>query len=78
MVGWEGLGPRDSKNVSFVDVELVQTVLDLLKSWGWKKGVDKGLYMNFFPAFQKATFIGNIERVLKIVFGILGKYCQYI
>ena len=27
--------PRDSKNVSYVDVGLVQTCLDLIESWGW-------------------------------------------
>ena len=26
--------PRDSKNVSYVDVGLVQTCLDLIESWG--------------------------------------------
>ena len=27
--------PWDSKNVSYVDVGLVQTCLDLIESWGW-------------------------------------------
>ena len=27
--------PRDSKNVSYVDVGLVQTGLDLIESWAW-------------------------------------------
>ena len=27
--------PRDSKNVSFVDVGLVETCLDLIESYGW-------------------------------------------
>ena len=27
--------PRDSKNVSYVDVGLVQTCLDLIESYGW-------------------------------------------
>ena len=37
---YAGLGrscPRDSKNVSFVDVGL-ETGLDLIKSYGWKMG----------------------------------------
>ena len=29
---------RDSKTVSYVDVELVQTCLDLIESWGWGGG----------------------------------------
>ena len=29
---------RDSKNVSYVDVGLVQTCLDLIESWGWGGG----------------------------------------
>ena len=36
-----GLGksfPRDSKNISFVDMGLVKTGLDLIKSYGWKMG----------------------------------------
>ena len=36
-----GLGrscPRDSKNVSLIDVGLVETGLDLIKSYGWKMG----------------------------------------
>ena len=35
MVGLERSCPRDSKNVSYVEVGLVQTGLDLIKSWGW-------------------------------------------
>ena len=27
--------PRDFKNVSYVDVGLVQTCLNLIESWGW-------------------------------------------
>ena len=30
--------PRDSKNVSYVDVGLVQTCLDLIESYGWGGG----------------------------------------
>ena len=30
--------PRDSKNVSYVDVGLVQTCLDFIESWGWDGG----------------------------------------
>ena len=32
--GLERFCPRDSKNVSFVDVGLVETCLDLIESWG--------------------------------------------
>ena len=34
-VGLERFCPRDSKNVSYVDVGLVQTVLDLIESYVW-------------------------------------------
>ena len=33
--GLERYCPRDSKNVSYVEVGLVWTGLDLIKSWGW-------------------------------------------
>ena len=33
--GLERSCPRDSKNVSYVDVGLVQTCLDLIESCGW-------------------------------------------
>ena len=36
--GFERTWPRDSKNVSYVDVGLVQTCLDLIESWGWGGG----------------------------------------
>ena len=32
--------PWDSKNLSIVDVGLVQNGLDLIESFGWKMGVD--------------------------------------
>ena len=32
--GFERSCPRDSKNISYVDVGLVQTCLDLIESWG--------------------------------------------
>ena len=38
-VGMERSCPRDSKNVSYVDVGLVQTCLDLIESYGWGGGV---------------------------------------
>ena len=34
-VGLERSCPRDSKNVSYVDVGLVQTCWDLIDSYGW-------------------------------------------
>ena len=36
---WERSCPRNSKNVTYVDVGLVQTCLDLIESWGWGGGV---------------------------------------
>ena len=33
--GFERVCPRDSKNVSYVDVGLVYTGLYLIESWGW-------------------------------------------
>ena len=36
--GLERSCPRDSKNVSYVDVGLVQTCLDLIESYGWGGG----------------------------------------
>ena len=36
--GLERFCPRDSKNVSYVDVRLVQTCLDLIESYGWGGG----------------------------------------
>ena len=36
--GLERSCPRDSKNVSYVDVGLVQTCLDLIESQGWWGG----------------------------------------
>ena len=33
--GFERSCPRDSKNVSYVDVGLVKTCLDLIESYGW-------------------------------------------
>ena len=39
MLGWEGLLKRIPK-ISFVDVGLVQTALDLIESCGWKMGED--------------------------------------
>ena len=36
--GLERSCPRDSKNISYVDVRLVQTCLDLIESWGWGGG----------------------------------------
>ena len=33
-----GKGLRNSKNVTYVDVGLVQTCLDLIESWGWGGG----------------------------------------
>ena len=37
--GSERSCPRDSRNVSYVDVGLVQTCLDLIESCGWWGGV---------------------------------------
>ena len=37
-VGLERFCPRDSKNVSYVDIGLVQTCLDLIESYGWGGG----------------------------------------
>ena len=37
--GLEMSCPRDSKNVSYVDVGLVYTSLDLIESWGWVDSV---------------------------------------
>ena len=37
--GLERSCPRDSKNVSYVDVGLVLTCLDLIESCGWGGGV---------------------------------------
>ena len=34
-VGFERSCPRDSKNVSYVDVGLVKTCLGLIESYGW-------------------------------------------
>ena len=42
---WERSCPRNSKNVTYVDVGLVQTCLDLIESqgwWGWG-GLSKNL-----------------------------------
>ena len=33
--GLERSCPRDSKNVSYVDIGLVKTCLDLIESYGW-------------------------------------------
>ena len=41
--GLERSCPRDSKNVSYVDVGLVKTCLDLIESWGWWGGLSKNL-----------------------------------
>ena len=40
--GFERSCHRDSKNVSYVDVGLVQTCLDLIESYGWG-GLSKNL-----------------------------------
>ena len=42
---WERSCPRNSKNVTYVDVGLVQTCLDLIKSlgWWWQGGLSKNL-----------------------------------
>ena len=37
--GLERSCPGVSKNVSYVEVGLVQTCLDLIESWGWGGGV---------------------------------------
>ena len=44
--GLERFCPRDSKNVSFVDVGLVETCLDLIESYGWVVVVVGGLGKN--------------------------------
>ena len=44
--GLERSCPRDSENVSYVDVGLVQTCLDLIESYGWGGGGGGGLSKN--------------------------------
>ena len=44
--GLERSCPRDSNNVSYVDVGLVYTCLDLIESWGWVVGWWGGLSKN--------------------------------
>ena len=50
--------PRDSKNVSYVDVRLEQTCLDLIESYGWwGGGLSKNLVKPWAQQFPPPKFI---------------------